>query len=439
MKSSTIGTTNMINFRMVEHVLIAFSWIALFLTLNPSVAGDGTLRYLGLLEIANGNLFPPIKYSLLQPYLSYPLITLSHFLSVKSFFIVPYFNIIIFFAGSLAISRCLRKSYGPEAGRLFLLIVTMASMFPHHLRLYYGETLTAFLLLYGFMSYKTGKKTAVICIGLSVINTPALLPALIVASIVNFFLARKDYFLLFSSLIAAGGILLEMILKYGDLFHSSYFSNAEAGAGTILPYSGQPGFSYPLFFGLISILFSFGKGIVFFMPGLFSICSNRVRNLIKKETPCYAGIAFAITAILTYSKWWAWYGGVCWGPRFFLFLSLLSAIFLAIWLSSYEWNKVVITKISILVFSLYIAANGYLYGVSNLEICWAENYRFEYLTWYVPEFSVLWRPFVVGFQRIPVNPACLVFVVAQVLFLILYLSEISYSYFCSRKSSCRKN
>jgi hypothetical protein len=439
MESSTIGTANRIDFRIVEYALIVFSWIALFLTLNPRVAGDGTLRYLGLLEIAKGNYFPPVKYSLLQSYLSYPLMMLSDFLDIKSFFIVPYFNIIVFFVGSLAIVRCLRKSYGAETARLFLLIVTMASMFPHHLRLYYGETLTAFLLLYGFMSYKTAKKTAVICIGLSVINTPALLPALVIASIVHFFSGRKDYFLLISSLIAGSGILLEAILKYGSLFQSSYFSNAEAGAGTILPYSGQPGFSYPLFFGLLSILFSFGKGIVFFIPGLFALCSKRVRDSIRDKVPYYAGAAFAITAILTYSKWWAWYGGVCWGPRFFLFLSLLSSIFLAVWLSFREWNKAAITKIAILVFSLYIAANGYLYGISNLDVCWAENYRYEYLTWYVPEFSVLWRPFVVGFQNIPVNPACLVFVAAQVLFLILFLAELSYAYFCSRKDSCRRS
>ena len=45
---------------------------------------------------------------------------------------------------------------------------------------------------------------------------------------------------------------------------------------TILTYSGRPGFSYPLFFGVLSVLFSFGKGLVCFMrPDSF--CRSGVR------------------------------------------------------------------------------------------------------------------------------------------------------------------
>ena len=40
------------------------------------------------------------------------------------------------------------------------------------------------------------------------------------------------------------------------------------GIKTIMPYSGRPGFSYPFLFGLLSILFSFGNGLLFFTPGL---------------------------------------------------------------------------------------------------------------------------------------------------------------------------
>jgi hypothetical protein len=31
----------------------------------------------------------------------------------------------------------------------------------------------------------------------------------------------------------------------------------------------------------------------------------------------------------------------------------------------------------------------------DLDLCFANNFALEHLTWYVPEFSVLWRPFVV--------------------------------------------
>ena len=45
---------------------------------------------------------------------------------------------------------------------------------------------------------------------------------------------------------------------------------ALVGFRTALPYSGQPGFSYPFFFGVLSVLFAFGRGLVFFAPGLFA-------------------------------------------------------------------------------------------------------------------------------------------------------------------------
>ena len=55
--------------------------------------------------------------------------------------------------------------------------------------------------------------------------------------------------------------------RRGSPFASGYEDN-HAGFATVLPYSGLPDFSYPLFFGLLSIFFSFGKGLVYFAPGL---------------------------------------------------------------------------------------------------------------------------------------------------------------------------
>jgi hypothetical protein len=35
------------------------------------------------------------------------------------------------------------------------------------------------------------------------------------------------------------------------------------------------------------------------------------------------------------------------------------------------------------------------FNLKTLEICFVNNYALEHLCWHVPEFSVLWRPFVV--------------------------------------------
>ena len=67
-------------------------------------------------------------------------------------------------------------------------------------------------------------------------------------------------------LLAASLILLESWIRRGHPFTSGYEGNA--GLRTLMPYSGQPGFSYHYYFGLLSITLSYGKGILFFAPGL---------------------------------------------------------------------------------------------------------------------------------------------------------------------------
>lgn len=52
----------------------------------------------------------------------------------------------------------------------------------------------------------------------------------------------------------------------------------------------------------------------------------------------------------------------------------------------------------ILALSFWAGINGSVFDQSNLDICTANNYALESLCWYAPEFSVLWRPFVV-FQQ----------------------------------------
>ena len=89
------------------------------------------------------------------------------------------------------------------------------------------------------------------------------------------------------------------------------------GFKTILPYSGQPGFSYPFVLGILSILFSFGKGIFFFVPGLWLLYDFKK---LKENKPLFEIIVLLLLflggEILIYSKWWAWYGGFIGGHGF---------------------------------------------------------------------------------------------------------------------------
>jgi hypothetical protein len=48
----------------------------------------------------------------------------------------------------------------------------------------------------------------------------------------------------------------------------------------------------------------------------------------------------------------------------------------------------------VLVWSLWVGFNGLVYGTYGLEACTASHYAQEFLCWYVPEFSPLFRAFI---------------------------------------------
>jgi hypothetical protein len=269
-------------------------------------------------------------------------------------------------------------------------------MFSNHLRYYYAEVFTTIFVAVGILLLSHDKRLlAWPLIILGVVNTPATIVGF-AAVVVRYTIRNKRwrYFLLI--LVAAILALTELYLRRGNPFLTGYEN--DHGTNTFLPYSGLPGFSYPLFFGVISILFSFGKGIIFFAPGLLlpSFKSSKFQNRELRE--CYIMWLYFLGGMLVvYSKWWAWYGGWFWGPRYFLFASIPASMALAVHLHQTS-NSLVgkLVSVGILTLSSWVGINGAVFGTQGLEI-WAskDGLAHEFLCWYVPEFSVLWRPFVV--------------------------------------------
>jgi hypothetical protein len=107
-------------------------------------------------------------------------------------------------------------------------------------------------------------------------------------------------------------------------------------------------------------------------------------------------VAVVVGLVLVYARWWAWYGGAVWGPRFFLFASLPASLVLARWTARAEqhstWaNALVLLAVAL---SCWVGVNGIVFQGHGSERFWQNNFELEYLTWYVPECSVLWMPFV---------------------------------------------
>lgn len=377
--------------------------LLLLATTQPRIEGDGDLRLEALRQILAGTTFPDSKYSLLQPYSSIPLILGDRITGLDYAYSVAYFNLVLSLVCLPAIGYLIARKSNATLGLTSVLVLITASMLPHHLQHYYGEVLSAEFLVLAILLPRRWWSIQVVLAALAVLNTPALLPAVGLASLAAAVIGRRWYPLL-APLTAAALVALETVAKYGSLQGSPYLAEAERGFRTVMPYSGEPGFSYPLFFGVLSILFSFGKGLVFFTPGLLLVFNSSVRRFFKGffgPAATAAVVVFSVALIATYAQWWAWYGGGFWGPRFFLVLSFLASFLLAIalWLprevgQSQLLGSTLVVLVALL--ALWVGINGFVFGQSGMDICWANDYALEHLCWFTPEFGALWRPFVVG-------------------------------------------
>jgi hypothetical protein len=289
---------------------------------------------------------------------------------------------LFFFCGFLVfLARHFRTRLTPGELGGFLLLLTLCSMLPHHLMAFYGEVLTLCLAGSGLLLLTERRGTATVLLALAVVNTPAALPAVALGCLLSAWESRR-WGTLLVPLAGALGILAENLMVRGGLFATGY--EADHGLPTLLPFSGQPGFSYPFLLGLYGILFSSGKGLLFFAPGLALLRSGRIPGV---------WLAFLSGLILVYASWWAWYGGFFWGPRFFLFASLPAALALAVALHDDSASRARRdATLAVLLLSAWVGFCGQVFAQTGLDICTADNFALEHLCWYVPEFSPLVRP-----------------------------------------------
>jgi hypothetical protein len=135
---------------------------------------------------------------------------------------------------------------------------------------------------------------------------------------------------------------------------------------------------------------------VFYAPGLLLPITRLYSQAHDALFRCRRlWLAFLAGLILVYAKWWAWYGGVFWGPRFFLFASFPACLAVAIGLSAKPRSTLpaLLALFIVLTLSSWVAIEGVMFDLSGLDLCHADL-NYESLCWYVPEFSPLWRPFV---------------------------------------------
>lgn len=389
------------------YIFLLFIAIAFLFMSRYYVWSDGELRYRFTLSLVEQDVpVEKISYPPLQSILSVPFylvgkagsnlfdteLEITTRNSVKVLIVLAYAVICLYVFKSLVF-------FG--VGRLTSLVSTfifsLTSMALPYVSSFFSELLTGALLLvsiYYCIMYLTSFKVH----HLILVQLFLILLALnnylfiLVFPILYFYLLSKcrDKRILSTSVFLTSFIITSLFIlsynywRYHNIFNFGYTGNR--GYPTII-YSGEPGFSGSALIGLYGFFFSSGKSIFIFSPSLllFFGCYKKFFREKRKEFMLYIVIFLVFTII--YSKWWAWYGGVCWGPRFLLpFLSLLYIIIgygLKELFNKAKWPVIFIISTSFLVQFIAIS----IHPTRDLSNWLQPEFQNEYLLWFVPHFS----------------------------------------------------
>jgi len=370
-----------------------------FLLLPHYVTADGYYRYQALLQLLTGHGLSTTKYSLIGPIFAAPLWYLASLASLPLLGIIAY-NTVIFALGLIAFYVTLAPLLDRHTLRVFLLLLSFASLFPYQLGHFYGEVFTAILAAVGLMLLalrrRRGALTGAALIALGIANSPVTIVALALALARHIWQTRRLRYLLVG-VAPAALIVGESWLRHGGPFTTGY--RDDHGYVTLLPFSGRPGFSYPLLLGLLAILLSFGKGLLFYIPALFLPMRARLAQLGAAARPLWTmyslWLCFVVGLILVYAKWWGWNGDWFWGPRFFLFACIPASFALALWTqrpSTRLWVNLV--ALGVLALSVWVGINGPIFDEATMGACLANNWRLGAYCDFTPDYSALWRPLV---------------------------------------------
>jgi hypothetical protein len=376
----------------VVWVLLGLGLLVLFFILPHGIEGDGRLRFDALQGWLAGHEIPDTKFPLVGSVPSIPLMLLGH-LGASTEWWVSRYNVIVYAGGLGLLYLLLRGRLPNDVLAAFLLLLGTTAMLPNSLTGFGAETFSAMTVGAGLAAWSASRwKTGTVLLGVGVANLPASFVGLALA--MGWWAWRVKRIRALAPLVLSAGLwLLESTLRRKSALSTGYEN--DHGFQTLLPYSGRPGFSYPTFFGVLSLVFSFGKGLLFFAPGLFLAFGRGLEALRSVTQVLVLWMLYLAGMVLVYGTWWAWYGGFGWGPRFLIFASLPASLLLAAQVRRPPRALLAITVVlAALLLSLWVGIDGQTFGRFAQTACTANHYYLESFCWYVPEFSVLWTPFV---------------------------------------------
>ncbi|HZM82012.1 MAG TPA: hypothetical protein VFC19_40345 [Candidatus Limnocylindrales bacterium] len=373
---------------VVETALIVIGVVLLAFGQEQQLGGDGLARWEAVRLLFEHGQVSDTIYSLIGPVFSLPLWAIGTLVGALDP-VLRYYNVTLFALSLVVLYFLMRRWVEGELLRRFLLLVVAGSMIAPHVRNFYGEVFTLVAVGAGLVAVVAGfKKSGWAAVILGAANTPASLVGLgLVSAAESLRFKRLRYVLP----VIIGGVIViaEIGLRRG--FDADYTNNVKI-AKTVMPYSGLDGFSYPFFFGLLAILFSFGKGLVYYLPGLLLPVWRSLTERLKRLYLLW--ILFLAGLVLAYAGWWSWYGGDYWGPRFFVFGILPASLALAVALTFPRGLLFNFATLAVLALAVWIGADSLVLGSYFPPECFIGYYQYAYVCHFTLEFSQIWYPFV---------------------------------------------
>ncbi|MGY0235703.1 hypothetical protein [Longispora urticae] len=371
---------------VTDYVLIVGGLVSLWFT-SRHLMGDGERRFDALTQLLTGAGLSTDRYSLLGPLFATPLWWLGRAAGDARGWITHY-NLVLFVVSLGLLFLLLRRRVDAVLLRRFLLLLVAGTMIAPHVNDFYGETFTAMTVGVGVLcAVALVTRPAVrwagwVAMTLGGANTMSSLPALGLLGLRQSALTHRLRYVL-PVLVAGVVALAESWARRGHPLDQGY---------------GAERFDFPVLLGILAILLSFGKGLVFFTPGLLLPARRRLRGLFDPAAVDLwrgqeAWLVFVAGLVLVYGGWWAWNGDFYWGPRFFLIAIFPASLALAAWLTHHDSRPSRnLAILGVLALSLWVGANSTVFEMLLSPTCFPLATKQEDFCRYGVLESRLWYP-----------------------------------------------
>lgn len=372
--------------------------LAGFLLLPQQIRGDDAVRVRMLQQMAEG-IKPESKFSFIQPAVSTPLFWVFDHLGFGVFAVtlVPVVWMTVWSVTTWRVLAARRSA----AFAHHTVVLTIVSLLGAYLVGFGSDVFTALGmsggLICGLMANRRGSRVAAWAIFVvAAANTPTMVAAAAVIALYLVLSSRTLRYALLPVCVLAA-MVVESTLVTGHLSWTRYSDAQEFGNVQLLPWGDVRGFGWPMWSGVVAILFSFGRGLVFYVPLLWNAPMRGGGPVVRAERSLWAAV---IVLLPIYGTWWAWYGGVSFGPRFFMLAVVPAAMATsAVVCSAHRSTARSLVCLATVLVSLWVAFAGAVFGVTTTAFDWCASgggFNNEALCLYTPEYSGLWAPIWTG-------------------------------------------